>query len=184
MYSERSEGSSLLTIFVKWSDIEKAGKEGIKERKIRVVFLPATDAGSNPVRPYNSIPLHSTDVVEVEGQDAQAAKTFRSPSPANYGTPAREADPKTTYDAAKNKVANAGAAVSSTVQEQVSAASSTVKQAKDAAAEGIRQRKPDSTTVDRVTGATGMQQEASQGVPMQLVAALCLLSFLIAYFFF
>ncbi|KAI9801356.1 MAG: hypothetical protein M1825_003335 [Sarcosagium campestre] len=61
------------------------------------------------------------------------------------------------------------------------------EQAKD---QGLRQRKSDAITQDareRVsTGTTGMgvQRQPSEGVPVQIVAGLCLLSFLLAYLFF
>lgn len=56
--------------------------------------------------------------------------------------------------------------------------------------QGLRQRKADAVNQDSreriTTGTTGMgvQQQPADGVPVQLVAALCLLSFLLAYFFF
>ena len=56
--------------------------------------------------------------------------------------------------------------------------------------QGLRQRKTDAVNQDsreRITmGTTGMgtQQQPADGVPVQIVAALCLLSFLLAYFFF
>ena len=56
--------------------------------------------------------------------------------------------------------------------------------------QGLRQRKTDAVNQDSreriTTGTTGMgiQQQPADGVPVQIVAALCLLSFLLAYFFF
>lgn len=56
--------------------------------------------------------------------------------------------------------------------------------------QGLKQRKSDAVTQDsrdRIsTGTTGMGVHSQQadGVPVQIVAALCLLSFLLAYFFF
>ncbi|KAI9840794.1 MAG: phosphatidylinositol-binding protein scs2 [Thelocarpon superellum] len=57
--------------------------------------------------------------------------------------------------------------------------------------QGLRQRKSDAVTRDSreriATGTTGMGAQALQpteGVPVQIVAALCLLSFLLAYLFF
>ena len=56
--------------------------------------------------------------------------------------------------------------------------------------QGLRQRKGDgisqSSSERSGTGAggAGVAQQASDGVPVQMVAALCLLSFLLAYFFF
>ena len=57
-------------------------------------------------------------------------------------------------------------------------------------AQGLRQRKSDAVNQDSreriTTGTTGMgvQQQPAEGVPVQIVAALCLLSFLLAYMFF
>lgn len=54
----------------------------------------------------------------------------------------------------------------------------------------LKQRKSDAVNQDSreriTTGTTGMgiQQQPADGVPVQIVAALCLLSFLLAYFFF
>lgn len=56
--------------------------------------------------------------------------------------------------------------------------------------QGLRQRKTDAVSQDSreriTTGTTGMgiQQQPAEGVPVQIVAALCLLSFLLAYFLF
>ena len=56
--------------------------------------------------------------------------------------------------------------------------------------QGLKQRKADAVNQDAreriTTGKTGMgiQQQPADGVPVQIVAALCLLSFLLAYFFF
>lgn len=56
--------------------------------------------------------------------------------------------------------------------------------------QGLRQRKTEAVNQDsreRIsTGTTGMgiQQQPADGVPVQIVAALCLLSFLLAYFLF
>lgn len=54
----------------------------------------------------------------------------------------------------------------------------------------LKQKKSDAASQDSreriTTGTTGMgiQQQPADGVPVQIVAALCLLSFLLAYFFF
>lgn len=56
--------------------------------------------------------------------------------------------------------------------------------------QALKQRKSDAVNQDSreriTTGTTGMgiQQQPADGVPVQIVAALCLLSFLLAYFFF
>ena len=56
--------------------------------------------------------------------------------------------------------------------------------------QGLRQRKTEAITQDArervTTGTTGMgvQTQTADGVPVQIVAGLCLLSFLVAYLFF
>jgi hypothetical protein len=133
-----------------------------------------------------------------------APPAYRSPSP-NYGSPATGATPgqqsettesetggkQTTYEATKSKVAETAGAANSALQEQLANAQATIKQLKDQAQEqGLRQRKTEAVAQDSrervTTGTTGMgvQTPPSEGVPVQIVAALCLLSFLLAYFFF
>ena len=56
--------------------------------------------------------------------------------------------------------------------------------------QGLKQRKAEAVNQDsreRITSGTtgmGVQQQPGDGVPVQIVAALCLLSFLLAYFLF
>ena len=77
------------------------------------------------------------------------------------------------------------------VRQQLADAKATIARLTDQAQESVlRQRKSDAVTQDSreriTTGTTGMgvQQQPADGVPVQIVAALCLLSFLLAYFFF
>ena len=74
---------------------------------------------------------------------------------------------------------------------QLSEAKAQILKLKQQAEEqSLRQRKSDAINQDSreriTTGTTGMgiQQQPADGVPVQIVAALCLLSFLLAYFFF
>jgi hypothetical protein len=61
---------------------------------------------------------------------------------------------------------------------------------KQKADQGLRQRQTDGVVLDQkeriTTGTTGLgvKQASASGVPVQVVAGLCLLCFLIAYFFF
>jgi hypothetical protein len=73
-----------------------------------------------------------------------------------------------SYDEMKAKLAEAQATISSYAQEG-----------------GLRMRKvakgePDNQTINDIAHSV----QANQGVPLQIVAALCLLSFLLAYLFF
>lgn len=77
------------------------------------------------------------------------------------------------------------------LQDQLSKANATIASLRQQAEEQVlRQRKSDAINQDSkeriTTGTTGMgvQQQPADGVPVQIVAALCLLSFLLAYVFF
>lgn len=77
------------------------------------------------------------------------------------------------------------------LQDQLLKAHATIASLKQQAEEQVlRQRKSDAVNQDAkeriTTGTTGMgvQQQPADGVPVQIVAALCLLSFLLAYFLF
>ncbi len=90
----------------------------------------------------------------------------------------------------KNTIANV---VPSSVQEakaQLPDPSAMASSIKRQAEQGLRQRKADTGTQD-AKGSAGMgtttvapAQNSPTGVPIQIVAGLCLLSFLLAYFFF
>lgn len=92
---------------------------------------------------------------------------------------------------AASSLANAVPTSGEDVRQQLTDAKATIARLTDQAQEQVmRQRKSDAVNQDskeRIsTGTTGMgvQQQPADGVPVQIVAALCLLSFLLAYFFF
>ena len=112
---------------------------------------------------------------------------------------------KSTTDSASNAVASAqstvGAAASSVanaiptsgddLRAQLAQAKATIaRMTQQSEEQGQRQRKTDAVNQDSrermTTDTTGMgvQQQPTDGVPVQIVAALCLLSFLLAYFLF
>ncbi len=85
----------------------------------------------------------------------------------------------------------AASSVGQTLQQQLDQAKETIAGLRTQIEEkGLRQRKSDAVAQDsreRATAGTGgvaTQSPSAEGVPVQLVAALCLLSFLLAYFFF
>ena len=92
---------------------------------------------------------------------------------------------------AASTVADAVPTSSEDLRQQLADAKAQISQLTEQAQEQVvRQRKSDAVNQDsreRIsTGTTGMgvQQQPADGVPVQIVAALCLLSFLLAYFFF
>ena len=72
------------------------------------------------------------------------------------------------------------------LQQKLAEANATITRLRDQAAEGIRQRKPQESAQQAVESVkqSVQQGQAQGGVPVQIVAGLCLLCFLIAYFFF
>ncbi|KAL9112808.1 MAG: hypothetical protein Q9187_007710 [Circinaria calcarea] len=182
-----------------WQNIEKIAKSSIQERKIRVTFLPGNESTSTPQRnKVNGMHMH---------EDAPPA--YASPSP-QFGSPAPDsaalrdrsmepsysdskslASPPTALGTASSSISNAATSVNQSLQEQYDAAKEKIATlTRQVEEQGLRQRKSDAVNQDsreRITAGTtgmGIQQQPADGVPVQIVAALCLLSFLLAYFFF
>lgn len=98
---------------------------------------------------------------------------------------------QSTASNAVSNVANTIPASGEDLRAQLADAKSEISRLTQQAEEqGLRQRKADAVNQDsreRITAGTtgmGIQQQPADGVPVQIVAALCLLSFLLAYFFF
>lgn len=98
---------------------------------------------------------------------------------------------QSTISSLANNVSNVIPLSGEDLRAQLADAKNTILNLKQQAEEqGLRQRKADAVNQDSreriTTGITGMgiQQQPADGVPVQIVAALCLLSFLLAYFFF
>jgi hypothetical protein len=177
-----------------WSDIEKTAKASIQERKIRVNFLPAEGTGSA----VNGVTAHT--------RHDEEPPAYSSPSP-QFGSPATHSavtssDSKAAgvKSAVAENASSAAAATSSTFSSAAAAVSNAVptsqeelkQQLADAKAQiskltsqlsdpQARQRKVQEASEKMQTV---VQQSGETGVPVQIVAGLCLLSFLLAYFFF
>lgn len=180
-----------------WEHISDADKASVQEKKIRVVYLSPHGAASTPLK--NGVNgVHSADT---PSDNPPAYSTQRSPSPPEqHFTPdqstrrslanpasrstsvkheednkdalksALPASVQPTYEELKAKLAEAQATISRYAQEG-----------------GVRMRKvaAGETSNEKVNElAQKVQVAGSQGVPLQIVAALCLLSFLLAYLFF
>ncbi|GLI76975.1 phosphatidylinositol-binding protein scs2 [Penicillium ochrochloron] len=189
------EYSNVTSIF------EKASKSAVIERKIRVNWLPAESDAS----PQQN---HSTD-----GALDEEPPAYTSPG-GNYETPAVGLAKKTPVEQpspipapdfteksikvespqhteSSSSFANAKAAVVNTIPSgddvaaQLAEANAQIQRLKDRIADqGLRQRK---TGGEAPAAPATIQQSHTQtesGVSVQTVAGLCLLSFLIAYFFF
>lgn len=176
-----SEESNVATL---WSDVERTNKGSIQEQKIRVQFLPA---GST---------LQSNGVTSEDQPPAYSSPTpaFGSPAPAG----ANDAKSTNTVESARSTASNvaeatgisaAASAVSNSVprnqddlQQQLAAAQARIKDLSNQLSDPqFRQRKV-AEAQEKVQSV--VQQSQESGVPLQIVAALCLISFLIAYLFF
>jgi len=151
----------------------------------------APPAYSSPAQAFNS---PSTSGIAA----GSARETFDTPSkpsaaplhPAGEDTRSMLTSPAAAMTAASSAISDAAATGQTALQQQLDAAKATIAQMQSAAGEGLRMRK--TSGEKEVAGAggsqgLGLQQAAanpSAGVPVQIVAALCLLSFLLAYFFF
>lgn len=100
-------------------------------------------------------------------------------------------NPATNSGTVKEAVTSAAAAVSDAVPTSVEELKAQLAQAQATIASytqdgGLRMRKAVGGTAERTADATtaAVQQVTSEGVPVQIVALLCLLSFLLAYLFF
>ena len=186
-----------------WDSVEKSS---IQERKIRVTFVPAN---AGPPDRSVSTPVRNSLANGVESTPEPPTTTFTSPKaelPAEH-TPSvvqdRKASPeaKRDYKSEVEKNSSVAAAVASTVvsakdtavdmvkeiPEKLPQPEAVVESLKDAS--GLRQRKTGSTTAQASSGGgSGDLQQAvrrgTEGVPVHIVAILCLLCFLLGYAFF
>ncbi|KAL8894922.1 MAG: hypothetical protein Q9192_003961 [Flavoplaca navasiana] len=193
-----------LAYSLKWQNIEKVSKSSIQERKIRVVFLPADGSG---VTPSQRAPQEAHTGDEAPPAYGSPAPSFGSPGPEavtpmnrstdnqarmeSTGTHSAIPNNQSTTSAAASNIAQAVSASGEDLRAQLADAKATISRLTQQAEEqGLRQRKTDAVNQDSreriTTGTTGMgiQQQPADGVPVQIVAALCLLSFLFAYFLF
>ncbi|TLS31121.1 hypothetical protein PpBr36_03024 [Pyricularia pennisetigena] len=182
-----------------WDSVEKSA---IVERKIRVTFLPAhsaTEAVATPAKrdtadnavdatpdvppPSYSSPEQTSAATQPASSpsvDANKAAVKAEPeSPSNISSSISAATAQVAQskpvEQVKEKVAEVKSAVASTVED------SGLKQRK---ASGTSAVKRQATAPAPVTKVHPAAQQAPQGVPVHMVAALCLVSFLLAYFFF
>ena len=173
-----------------WSGIEKTAKSSIQEQKIRVQFLPAgADVTSTPAATSRGL---SAD---------EQPPAYSSPTPV-YGSPAPASDAKSpsmststkstansTAESAQSSLAGAAATITNIIptnqqelQAQLDAAKARISDLTNQLSDPqLRQRKI-AETQEKVQ--TVIQQSQDSGVPLHITAALCLLSFIIAWAFF
>lgn len=180
-----------------WSHVDAADKSAVQEKKIRVAFLLPEVAGavSTPIKPTNGLSNGVNHAAEVT-----PAAAYRSPSSEEHSTPdnkptylAQEpvSETKSTISKASDVLTNGASAVSSAVPSyndlKSQLAEAQTKLASFSQDGGLRLRKNGGGEGEPVPGATtevAQNVQTTEGVPIQIVAALCLISFLLAYLFF
>ncbi|EOO01915.1 putative msp domain-containing protein [Phaeoacremonium minimum UCRPA7] len=160
-----------------WDSVEKAQ---IQEKKIRVNFLPAGDSATGP----GATPIRQHLSNGVEATPDAPPPAYSSPQTDNIGGSAESpiSETKGEPDVAPSVVS--GVTAKSSAESNVSDSKPLV-----AESEGVRQRKGVVGAVVENTPsaselATAVRPPATEGVPVRIVALLCLASFLLAYFFF
>ncbi|KAL3254712.1 hypothetical protein ABHI18_008767 [Aspergillus niger] len=185
------------------SIFEKSSKASLQERKIRVNWLPADDSSAaeqvtetNGTMPEEEPPAYTSPPnANFQTPAAAVAKSANDtspiPPPDFSDKPKREVStPQAIAEspATSTKSAMMGGAASSSddLKAQLSEANAQILALKEKLADqGLRQRKIGGETEKAPAPLVQQQpQSAEAGVPVQMVAGLCLLSFLIAYFFF
>jgi len=170
-----------------WQTVEKTAKQSIQERKIRVNFLPAAAATPNGVSSSHDEhpPAYSSPSPQFGSPAAAAASTpARGSSTAaeSARSAAASASDATGLTAAASAVSSALPTSNDELREQLAAAKAQIQKLSNQIQDPqFRQRKAAEAT-EKVQ--TMVQQSNESGVPLQIVAGLCLLSFLIAYLFF
>lgn len=196
-----------LTVSQIWSGIESTAKSSIQEKKIRVVFLPA----DGQQHQSNGVASSAASGLDNSVYSEDHPPAYSSPSPQAV-TPQRSSGPVSTFDdkpdGAKSRgdavnsaynpaqsggaFAGAAAAVSNAiptsqddVRRQLDEAKATIARLQEQASSGLRQRNVAGSS-EKGAPQSGLAAKAGStgGVSVQIVALLCLLCFLIAYFFF
>ncbi|KAL4819096.1 PapD-like protein [Aspergillus spinulosporus] len=179
------------------SIFEKATKSAIQERKIRVAWLPADEPevnheDTNGTNAQNDEPpSYSSPKGDFETPAANLAKSPNtiSPIPApDFNESVKREYP--TPQVSESKAASAKASVASSAKQidyeaRLEEANAQIQRLKDKLADqGLRQRKIGGESEKSPAALAQQVQSVEAGVPVRIVAGLCLLSFLIAYFFF
>lgn len=168
-----------------WDSIDKSQ---VQEKKIRVLFLsPAGTVGASHLETPKRASVSS-------GHDATpdlAPPAYSSPSDYRHDAEIKsddeDAKPKASSSTMGNVAAAASSAANATYEElkaQLEKAQGTIAQLKQDQG-GLRQRKGGASEEKSATAQAAQQvRQGTEGVPVQMTAILCLVSFLLAYLFF
>jgi len=194
-----------------WQHVDNADKASVQEKKIRVVFLPAQGSTAsltpqrNGVNGYSNTddtapPAYRSPSPPEEAFTPQTRSNPVGPVSTMDSEPAGNkhlghakasaTNPAISISSVNDSATSAAAAVSNAVPTSYEDLKAQLAQAQATIASysqegGLRMRKAAGTSADTVAAsADSARQQAAEGVPVQIVAALCLLSFLLAYLFF
>lgn len=146
--------------------------------------------------PSPDVGIHSAPRPAAEGQvslpeERPEGNKHLGDALASAYNPAASSEKRSSIYSVAQGVANAVPTTTEDIKAQLAEAKATIaKLTQQAQEQVLRQRKTDAVNQDsreRLAGGTtgmGVQQQPAQGVPVQIVAGLCLLSFLLAYFLF
>jgi hypothetical protein len=176
-------------------------KSAVQEKKIRVAWLPPFEhvgadapAATTPLRhslangveatPDLPPPAYSSP--EVENPVAGAAPSETEPVKEIRREPEPESEP-VTAPGATIPVKSAPEATYEELIEQLIKAQATILSLKKEAASSLRQRKAGASSVEEkapIQRPAQADRQGTEGVPVQVAALFCVISFLLAYFFF
>lgn len=174
------------------AQLESTDKTSIQERKIRVTWI--TEGQSSPA--VAATPSRHSALADATNDTPDVTRTFSSPgqeevtsgSPPPYSSKAATRDDSSDHD--QSTVSAATAAVTQTAQLTYDEIKAKLAQAENKIISlqnesGLRQRvKAETEKLPTAQEASQAVRQSVEGVSVQMVAFLCLLSFLLAYFFF
>ncbi|KAL5342541.1 PapD-like protein [Aspergillus crustosus] len=179
------------------SIFEKATKSAIQERKIRVLWLapdaPSLDSneGTNGTNaPEDELPAYSSPKGDYETPATGLGKTPSETSPIsqpnfNENVQREYSTPQVDSKASAKPLSASSGKPNTEWETRLSEANAQIQRLKDKLADqGLRQRKIGGDSDKSPAALVQQAQSVEAGVPVKIVASLCLLSFLIAYFFF
>ncbi|TDZ15921.1 Vesicle-associated membrane protein-associated protein [Colletotrichum sidae] len=176
--------------------LDNTDKTSLQERKIRVNWLAADDQATNGASATASTPNrrsvvngeHTPDVSHVYSSPSQEADAGASPSASRPTTSDVKEDTvsekaQSTVSAVSNIAVSTAQATYEELKQKLQQAEAKIASLQDNS--GLRQRvKTESEKAPSTQQAVAAVRQGVEGVSVQVVAILCLVSFLLAYFFF
>ncbi|KAH7011405.1 PapD-like protein [Ilyonectria destructans] len=184
--------------------LDTTDKALLQERKIRVNWLSANPEHDQSASRPMAVTPSKNSLSNGANETPEVPRAFSSPGASDETSPSTAPPPYPTEDTpvhdeepeekseAKSTISQATAAVTSAAETTVDALKAKLAQAEAQIASlketGLRQRNVKSAPVDDEKRPVAKMNQAVkqtvEGVPVQIAALLCLISFLLAYFFF